>query len=117
MRKVVARCRRKPGVMNGTEAKMAEYLDQKKAVGEVIAYWFERYTLKLADDTRYTPDFAVLLANGELEFWEVKGFWRDDAKVKIKVAEEMFPHIFRQCKIKAKRDGGGWEITQIGRKE
>lgn len=49
-------------------------------------------TLKLADDTRYTPDFFAI-ERGELLAFEVKGFWRDDAKVKIKVAARQFPFI------------------------
>jgi hypothetical protein len=109
-----AKGRRKPGVMNGTEEKMAAFLDQKKTVGEVLQYWFEAYTFKLAPDTRYTPDFAVMLSDYTLEFWEVKGFMRDDANVKIKVAAQMFPHVFRLCKVRAKKHGGGWEIKTIG---
>lgn len=47
-------------------------------------------TLKLGDDCRYTPDF-VTLRDGSLVVWEVKGFFRDDAKVKIKAAARSFP--------------------------
>ena len=47
-------------------------------------------TLKLGDDCRYTPDFWTIDANGQLFFWETKGFFRDDAKVKIKVAARLF---------------------------
>lgn len=50
----------------------------------------QNITLKLADDCRYTPDFAYL-GSKQLIFYEVKGFWRDDARVKIKVAARMFP--------------------------
>jgi hypothetical protein len=114
MKRLIAKGRRKPGVMNGSEQKMAAFLDQKKTVGEVLAWWFESYTFKLAHDTRYTPDFAVLLSDYTLEFWEVKGFMRDDANVKIKVAASMFPHIFRLCKVRAKKHGGGWDIKTIG---
>ena len=110
MPKPIARCRRKTGVMNGTEAKMAAFLEAKKQVGEVLWYAFEQYTLKLANDTRYTPDFAVMLADGTLEFWEVKGFWRDDAKVKIKVAAAMFPHRFLGCRLIPNKRGGDWEF-------
>lgn len=47
-------------------------------------------TLKLANDTRYTADFWTIDANGQLIFWETKGFMRDDANVKIKVAARQF---------------------------
>lgn len=51
-------------------------------------------TLKLADDTRYTPDFPVLTSDDQQVFYEVKGHWRDDARVKIKVASALFPWLF-----------------------
>lgn len=50
-------------------------------------------TFKLAHDCRYTPDFTLWDDDGRLTVWEVKGFWRDDAKVKIKVAARLFPHV------------------------
>ena len=55
-------------------------------------------TLKLADDTRYTPDFWVVDANGQIICHEAKGFWRDDAKVKIKVAARLFREL-RFCSV------------------
>ena len=85
---------REPGKMNKTEARYAEHLERLKLAGEILWYQYEAVTLKLADDTRYTPDFMVLLANGEIEAHEVKGFWRDDARVKIKVAARLFPFRF-----------------------
>ena len=63
---------------------------------------------KLADDTRYTPDFMVMLADGQLQSHEVKGYWTDDARVKTKVAAALFPLEFIAIKKKAKKDGGGW---------
>lgn len=105
----------KSGEMNKTEAAYAaDVLERRKQTGEVIDYWFERFTFKLANDCRYTPDFVVMLASGELECHEVKGaFIRDDAKVKLKVAAEMFPFIFRLCIKLAKKDGGDWKITEV----
>lgn len=48
-------------------------------------------TFKLGDDCRYCPDFSALGPNGELRCWETKGgFFRDDAKVKLKVAARMY---------------------------
>jgi hypothetical protein len=105
---------RKPGHMNGLEKRMAEELRLLQIAGKVDWFAYERITLKLADDTRYTPDFAVMLADGTLEMWEVKGFWRDDARVKIKVAAEQFVYIFRAFTPKPKRDGGGWDVETFG---
>lgn len=50
----------------------------------------QNITLKLADDCRYTPDFSFIGPDGRVVFFEVKGFWRDDAKVKIQVAARQF---------------------------
>lgn len=105
--------RMKAGTMNRTEAAYAKHLEGLKAAGEVVWYAFEGMTFKLADRTRYTPDFAVLRADGLMEIHEVKGFFREDAKVKIKVAAEKFPFRFLIIRAKPKRDGGGWDIQEI----
>ena len=108
------RGRHKPGEMNGTERKMAEHLEGMKHRGEIIDYRFESMTLKLAKDTRYTPDFMVMMPDGEIQFWEVKGFWHDDARVKIKVAAALFPFVFIGCRLTPKKRGGGWEFEVFG---
>lgn len=108
--KVQALGRMKAGVMNKTEASYAARLELQKHTGNILWYKFEGITFKLADDTRYTPDFVVMLANGELEAHEVKGQWQDDAKVKIKVAASMFPMRFIAVKVRRKKDGGGWMV-------
>jgi len=48
---------------------------------------------RLAYNTHYTPDFVFVNFNGELEAHETKGFMRDDAAVKIKVAARSFPIV------------------------
>ncbi len=106
--------RRVPGTMNGTEAKYAADLEARKRAGEVEDYWFEAVTLKIADACRYTPDFLVQLPDGTIEAHEVKGFWQDDARVKIKVAAEKFPFVFRAFRPRAKKDGGGWSEEVFG---
>jgi hypothetical protein len=55
--------------------------------------WIQAVTLRLGDDCRYTPDFMTLNHRGRTIFWEVKGFFRDDAKVKLKVAAHEFPQV------------------------
>lgn len=109
----VARGRRKPGKMNPTEAEYAKALERRKVAGEIAWYEFERITFKLADNTRYTPDFAVMLASGEIEIHEVKGFWRDDARVKIKVAADRFPFRFLAVSERSKKSGGGWDVEEF----
>ena len=67
-------------------------------------------TLKLGDDTRYTCDFMALDSRGDLHGREVKGFFRDDAKVKIKVAARQFPFIKFYV---VKKDGQGWNHKEV----
>ncbi|MGC9261832.1 MAG: DUF1064 domain-containing protein [Phycisphaerae bacterium] len=73
--------------MNRWESQYAGELELLKHAG-VISHWgFETIKLRLAKKTWYTPDFFVI-REGRMEFHEVKGFWRDDARVKVKVAAE-----------------------------
>ena len=105
--------RMKSGTMNKTEAVYAAQLEAYKASGGVLWWKFEGVKLRLADNTFYTPDFAVMCADGILEMHEVKGFWRDDARAKIKIAAEMYPFRFIAVQARAKRDGGGWKVEEF----
>lgn len=49
-------------------------------------------TFLLANGCRYTPDFIVYIDGAQIAY-EVKGFMRDDAAVKIKVAAAKFPFV------------------------
>jgi hypothetical protein len=102
--------RLKAGEMNKSEAKYAAELELRRAAGTVAWWKFEGVKLRLADATFYTPDFAVMLADGVMEMHEVKGFWEDDARVKIKVAAAMYP--FRFIAIQHKR--GTWSVEDFG---
>lgn len=109
-----SRPRKQAGVMNQTEAKYAEILEMRRAAGQVVAFWYERHTYRLADDTRLTPDFVVLLADGSLEVHEVKGEWvEEDSLVKLKVFADQFPYLVKLAKLRSKKNGGAWEITEM----
>jgi len=102
------------GQMNGTEREFAGMLDVRRAAGEVVCYWYEGVTLKLASDCRYTADFFVLLASGEMEVVEVKGgFVRDDARLKVKLAADRFPFRFTIAHKQPKKLGGGWRYEVV----
>lgn len=100
--------RLKAGHMNKTEADYAAHLERLLLSGDVDWFRFEGVKLRLADSTFYTPDFAVMNADGIMEMHEVKGFWTDDARVKIKVAADQYPFRFIAFKAVAKSRGGGW---------
>jgi len=101
--------RLKTGEMNKTEAAYDAHLAALQYAGRVLWRRFEGLKLRLADNTFYTPDFAVMAADGVMECHEVKGFWQDDARAKIKIAAGMYPFRFIAVKVKPKKDGGGWE--------
>lgn len=105
--------RRTSGEMNKTEALYASHLDKLQAAGDIAAWWFEVVTFRIAPDCRYTPDFLVMMPDGIIEVHEVKGFWEDDALVKIKVAAQMFPFRFVAIHSVAKKDGGGWKVREF----
>lgn len=105
--------RLKVGQMNKTEAAYKLYLEALKHSGDVSWYRFEGMKFRLADNTFYTPDFAVMLTSGDMQMHEVKGFWQDDARVKIKVAADLYPFDFIAVKPKSKKSGGGWEREEF----
>lgn len=100
--------------MNGTEKRRAIELEAERRNGLIVLWKYEAVTLKLADDTRYTPDFFVLLHDGTVRMEETKGFLRDDALVKIKVAAALFPFFrFVMYTVRPKKEGGGWVIRDF----
>ena len=100
--------RLRTGQMNATEAEYEAVLDGLRHHGEIAWYKFEGVKLRLADNTFYTPDFAVMRAGGQFECHEVKGFWRDDARAKIKIAADLYPFEFVALRKQPKKAGGGF---------
>lgn len=86
--------RMKSGKMNKTEKAYNNFLSIQKKFGAVLWFEFEPMNLRLADKCFYKVDFLVLTKDFNLEVHEVKGYWTDDALVKIKVAAEKFPFRF-----------------------
>jgi len=98
------------GTMNKSEAAYAAHLDALRSIGQVLWFRFEGVKLRLADNTFYTPDFAVMVAGGALEMHEFKGFMEEDANVKIKTAASQYPFTFRLVR---KAKGGGFDIREV----
>src|SRR5262252_903388 len=78
-----------------TEGRYAALLEARLLRGEIFSWRYEALKLRLADKTFYTPDFLVQVTRQSLlELHEVKGgWWRDDAKVKWKVAIAQYPYF------------------------
>ena len=55
---------------------------------------FEIIRIELAHRCWYTPDFTAFKPGEKITFFEVKGFWEDDARVKVKVAARLLPAAF-----------------------
>lgn len=108
--------RLKTGEMNDTEKRYAEYLAVRLAAGDIKWFKFEGIKLRLADNTFLTVDFAALRADDVLEMVDVKGakaIYADDAKVKNKVAAEMYPFVFKVAYPRSKAAGGGWDEEEV----
>ena len=115
------RTRKQPGTMNETEQAYSEVLNERQRTGAILEWTYEPLTFKLADNTRYTPDFVVQYPDGAMEVHEVKACKRtggflaeDDAMVKIKVAAEMYPWFrWFLCGKLPKCAGGDWKFREI----
>ena len=115
-KRLAALGRLKAGQMNKTEAAYAQYLEILKRAGEIQWYRFDGIKLRLADKTFLTVDFAVMDRDGVMELHDTKGgpgVFMDDAKVKMKVAAELYPFVFKVAFPRAKKHGGGWTIEEI----
>lgn len=92
--------------LNKTERGFYEILRRR-------AQWVKPHaiTLKLADDTRYTADLPAV-EDGVFSFYEVKGFMRDDARVKLLVAARGYP-MFRFVLVR--KVAGKFEEEEVRR--
>jgi len=109
-RRTMAKARPVKGVMNRTEQAYANELEARRLSGDVASWMYEPAGLRLAANTTYNPDFLVVLEDGTTEWHEVKGFWRDDARVKIKVAATRFP-FWRFIAVTKK--AGAWIVEEF----
>ena len=83
--------RLKAGQMNKTEARYAAHLEMLKAAGEILWWAFEPANLRIGDNCFLKIDFMILRNTGALESHDVKGYFTDDALVKMRAAAEKFP--------------------------
>ncbi len=95
--------------MNKLERAYSEVLQLRLLAGEIRAWRYEAMTLKLAPDTRLTVDFLVTF-DTHLELMEVKGFMREDAWIKLKLAAELFPEFGFAL---VTREAGAWVIKPV----
>jgi len=106
--------------MNKTERAFLDYLMHHQTGNNLLLRISSQdITLRIANGCRYTPDFCLHYEQGgePVSFYEVKGFMRDDAAVKIKVAARQFPgfYFYLVTKRKGPRTAPGcqWDIQRI----
>jgi hypothetical protein len=104
-------CKKSTG-MNRLETAYWEYLCSLKARGEILDCMWQPLKLNLAPGLActYAPDFMVVRTDGVLEMHETKGFWRDDARVKLKVAAAKYPFVFVAVTRQRKNDPWAYEF-------
>lgn len=106
--------RMKAGQMNKTEERFAQMLELERHAGRVKWWKFEGIKLMLAKNTSITVDFAMLPDTDILTMIDVKGsksMVTDDARVKMKLAAELYPFVFKLAYPRAKAEG--WDIEEI----
>lgn len=106
--------------MNKTETEYSVFLGDLMRAGKIKRWRYEAVRLEFARRTTYTPDFMVTATDGSVEFHEVKGSWQaphqEDARVKLKVAAEMYPEFRFVCAVRVpQKKGGGWNIERFVR--
>jgi hypothetical protein len=76
------------------EAEYARYLEIQKAIGRILEWEYEPERLEIGAGAYYTPDFRVRRNTPgwppRYEWREVKGYKREAAMVRLKVAAKMF---------------------------
>ena len=123
-KKAAPRIRQNAAGLNKTEAAFQAHLQAKCAAsdprGPRSLLPPQSITLRLANGCRYTPDFITVQEVAALDSagyasavcaYEVKGFMRDDAAVKLKVAAALFPWIAFHLVTRAA--GGGWNVENV----
>jgi hypothetical protein len=91
------------------EKQFADYLDQQKLGRHIIEWSYKPVRLRIGDGIYYTPDFRVVFNDRTVTYYEIKGFMREAARVRIHAAAERHPHQFIMVRKRPKKHGGGWE--------
>lgn len=102
---------RVPGA-NAWEKEYALLLERLQVKGDIREWAYAPERLRLADDAWYKPDFRVIKPDGLVEFHEVKGFWREAARVRLKVAAALHPYRF--AAVTKKQGNWYWETFWDG---
>lgn len=103
--------RRKKEPRRGRQNKLEAAFQREVLEGCVAWFDFEAMKFRLADGAWYTPDFPTQGADGTFTIFEVKGHWREAARVRIKVAADKYPFAF--VAVTKDRKTGEWVYERI----
>jgi hypothetical protein len=90
--------------MNGLERDFAHLLESQG-----VTYRFNAVRLKLGEGAWFKPDFVTCEETG-MRIFETKGFMREAANVRIKVAASLYP---MWPFFLVKRVGGEWTFEEV----
>ncbi len=96
------------GKMNKTEAEFAMILEARANHNEIKQAKFEQIKIRIGEGCWYIPDFFVERHVGKPLFIEIKGFLRDDARVKFLAAKEL--HTWADFEMWRKTKNGWLQI-------
>ena len=85
------------------EQEYADVLQARLLAGEITWWKYESIRFRLAEGAMVTIDFAVVTKDGTFEMHEVKGQWREAAKVRWKFLLENYPVSFKLVVKKGKQ--------------
>lgn len=100
------------GRMNKTEAAYAQHLELLVRAKQIRSWAFEPIRLRLAKGAWYTPDFLVVRLDRSMELHEVKGFMREAAHLRLKVAAQEHPE-FLFVVVKRGSQGHPWSMRAV----
>lgn len=109
---------RDDGYRSQWESDFARHLEFLRTDGKIIEWGYERIRLRIGKRSGrermrapiFTPDFHVIEPGGRLKFYEVKGYYRESAKVRSAVAAEVFPNFV--FIVVRKSRGATWKIVE-----
>lgn len=82
-----------PGKANKWEAERYSMLQALLGAGAIDWFAFETFRFAISRHRKFIPDFVYRDRQDGLCVWEVKGFRRDDAMVKLDVAAYQYPMV------------------------
>jgi len=94
-----------------TEERFAEHLALQLAANEIKGWLYEPLRFNLGGGAWYKPDFRATELDGTWTFFEVKGFWREAARLRIKIAAAAHPDV-RFVGVRLIK--GVWEFEDFG---